>query len=100
MRAAAVLGDGDVVIRWRCRQTRRHRERCRAGKDALAWLLAKGDDIVPIPGTKRIKYLEENAAGTSITFSEAERTVLEQALFSLPVSGERYAAEGMRGVNA
>lgn len=73
---------------------------CTPAQVALAWLLAKGNDIVPIPGTKRIKYLEENVAATSITFSAAEYTVLEQALSNLPVAGERYTGEGMKGVNA
>ena len=73
---------------------------CTPAQVALAWLLCKGDDIVPIPGTKRIKYLEENAAAASVTLSANESAVLEQALSNLPVSGERYTAEGMKGVNA
>lgn len=73
---------------------------CTSAQVALAWLLAKGDDIVPIPGTKRIKYLEENAAVAAFTLTETECSALEQALASLPVSGERYTAEGMKGVNA
>ncbi|WP_323033751.1 aldo/keto reductase [Paracoccus sp. (in: a-proteobacteria)] len=73
---------------------------CTPAQVALAWLLAKGDDIVPIPGTRQIKYLEENAAAASIELGEAERIALEQALSGLPVSGERYTAEGMKGVNA
>lgn len=73
---------------------------CTPAQVALAWLLGKGDDIVPIPGTKRIKYLEENAAAASIALSANESAVLEQALSNLPVSGERYTAEGMKGVNA
>ncbi|TYC64330.1 aldo/keto reductase [Rhodobacterales bacterium] len=73
---------------------------CTPAQVALAWLLAKGDDIVPIPGTKRIKYLEENAAAASIALTETEQSGLEKALSNLPVSGERYTAEGMKGVNA
>ncbi|CTQ47467.1 aldo/keto reductase [Roseibium aggregatum] len=73
---------------------------CTPAQVALAWLLAKGDDIVPIPGTKRIKYLEENAVAASISLTGPEHGVLEQALANLPVSGERYTAEGMKGVNA
>lgn len=73
---------------------------CTPAQVALAWLLGKGDDIVPIPGTKRIKYLEENAAAASIALSANESAVLQQALSNLPVSGERYTAEGMKGVNA
>lgn len=73
---------------------------CTPAQVALAWLLGKGDDIVPIPGTKRIKYLEENAAAASTMLSANESAALEQALSNLPVSGERYTAEGMKGVNA
>ena len=58
---------------------------------ALAWLLHKGDDIVPIPGTKRRAYLEENVAAADITLSEAELKELE-----LPVAGARYPEAMLR----
>ncbi len=77
-----------------------HAKGCTPAQVALAWLLSKGDDIVPIPGTKRLKYLEENAAAASIALSAEEHATLEQALSRLPVAGERYTAEGMKGVNA
>lgn len=67
---------------------------------ALAWLLAKGEDIVPIPGTKRIKYLEENVAAADIALSKEEMDSLDQAAPSGQVFGERYTAEGMKGVDA
>ena len=51
-----------------------------AGQLALAWVLAKGDDIVPIPGTKRRKYLEENAAAVDIRLTPAEVAELEAAV--------------------
>lgn len=73
---------------------------CTSAQIALAWLLSKGDDIVPIPGTKRLKYLEENAAATSILLNENEREILENAISNLPIVGERYTAEGMKGLNA
>ncbi len=73
---------------------------CTPAQVALAWLLGKGNDIVPIPGTKRLKYLEENVAAVSIVLEPEERSALEQAASSLPVAGERYTAEGMKGVNA
>lgn len=73
---------------------------CTPAQIALAWLLSKGDDIVPIPGTKRLKYLEENAAATSVLLNENERETLESAISSLPIVGERYTAEGMKGLNA
>lgn len=67
---------------------------------ALAWLLDQGPDIVPIPGTKRLKYLEENAGATQIQLTDAERKALDVTLARFPVAGARYTAEGMKGVNA
>ena len=66
---------------------------------ALAWLLAQGGDIVPIPGTKRLKYLEENIGATSITLDAEALEDLASAA-RLPVAGARYTAEGMKGVDA
>ena len=66
---------------------------------ALAWLLAQGDNIVPIPGTKRIKYLEENLAAADLTLSPEELSALSRAVSATAVSGERYTPEGMKGVN-
>ncbi len=64
---------------------------------ALAWVLAQGEDIVPIPGTKRRKYLEENAAAVDVELSEKD---LERIEAELPeVSGERYDEAGMASVN-
>jgi aryl-alcohol dehydrogenase-like predicted oxidoreductase len=60
------------------------------GQVALAWLLQKGDDIVPIPGTKRRKYLEENIAAVSLKLSTDEIAQLDQALPPGAVSGPRY----------
>ena len=57
---------------------------------ALAWLLARGDNIVPIPGTKRRKYLEENAAAVDITLSDAEVDALEEAFPPQAAAGLRY----------
>jgi aryl-alcohol dehydrogenase-like predicted oxidoreductase len=61
------------------------------GQIALAWLLHKGDDIVPIPGTKRRKYLEENVAAAEITLTRDEMAALDAALAPEKVSGPRYA---------
>jgi len=58
---------------------------------ALAWLLNKGDDIVPIPGTKRRKYLDENVASASVKLDPAEMQMLDHALAPGKVSGKRYA---------
>ncbi len=57
---------------------------------ALAWLLHKGDDIVPIPGTKRRRYLEENVAAASLTLERAEIEALDRALPPETVAGPRY----------
>jgi aryl-alcohol dehydrogenase-like predicted oxidoreductase len=63
---------------------------CTAGQLALAWVLAQGDDVVPIPGTKRVKYLEENLAATDVRLSEGDLVALEQAVPREAVAGERY----------
>jgi aryl-alcohol dehydrogenase-like predicted oxidoreductase len=57
---------------------------------AIAWLLHKGSDIVPIPGTKRVTYLEENVAAAQITLDAAQMRALDEALASGMVSGARY----------
>jgi aryl-alcohol dehydrogenase-like predicted oxidoreductase len=66
-----------------------------ASQVALAWLLHKGDDIVPIPGTKRRRYLEENAAAASLSLSPAEIAELDRALAPQSVAGPRYNARMM-----
>jgi aryl-alcohol dehydrogenase-like predicted oxidoreductase len=66
---------------------------------ALAWLLHKGDDIVPIPGTKRRKYLEENAAAASISLSAAEMATLDDALRPEAIAGPRYNANNQRWID-
>src|SRR3954452_13247995 len=60
------------------------------GQLALAWVLAQGDDVVPIPGTKRVKYLEENVAAADIRLTEDDLSELEQAVPRGAVSGDRY----------
>ncbi|MCQ8873294.1 aldo/keto reductase [Mesorhizobium sp. LMG17149] len=73
------------------------------GQVALAWLLAKGDgfgiDIVPIPGTKRTKYLGENVAAATIKLDAAEMAALDEALAPGKVSGPRYTERGMAMVD-
>ena len=66
---------------------------------ALAWLLANGEDVVPIPGTKRRKYLEENAAAADIKLSPAEVAEIEAAVPEDQVAGDRYAAENMKNID-
>jgi aryl-alcohol dehydrogenase-like predicted oxidoreductase len=66
---------------------------CSPAQLALAWLLAQGDDLVPIPGTKRRKYLEENAAAVELSLSSSELARIETAVPKGAVAGERYAPE-------
>jgi aryl-alcohol dehydrogenase-like predicted oxidoreductase len=69
------------------------------GQLALAWLLARGDDIVPIPGTKRRKYLEENAGAVDITLTGEDLRRIEEAIPRGSAAGERYSEQMMRTVN-
>lgn len=71
-----------------------------AAQLALAWVLAKGDHIVPIPGTRRSKYLKENIAATEIFLTSEEIERLETIFYPGAAAGERYTEEGMAGVNA
>jgi aryl-alcohol dehydrogenase-like predicted oxidoreductase len=66
---------------------------------ALAWVLAKGDDIIPIPGTKRLKYLEQNAAAASIKLSIRDIAELDAALPPGAAAGTRYPEHAMKAVN-
>jgi aryl-alcohol dehydrogenase-like predicted oxidoreductase len=72
------------------------RKGVKAGQLALAWILAKGEDLVPIPGTKRRKYLEENAAAADIRLSPQEVAELEAAIPREEIAGERYSAANMK----
>jgi len=69
------------------------------GQIALAWLLHKGPDIVPIPGTKRRAYLEENVGAAAISLSEAEIATLDAALAPERVAGPRYNDERMSTID-
>ncbi|TPK57726.1 aldo/keto reductase [Mesorhizobium sp. B2-4-19] len=77
--------------------------RVKPGQIALAWLLGKGDDfavdIVPIPGTKRRKYLEENIAAASLKLDVAEMAALDEALAPGKIAGPRYGERGMAMVD-
>ncbi len=74
-------------------------KKCTPAQLALAWLLAQGDDIVPIPGTKREKYLEENAAAAQIRLSAEDLARIEKVAPHGVAAGQRYPEEGMRRVN-
>ncbi|MEJ1937022.1 aldo/keto reductase, partial [Nostoc sp. NIES-2111] len=67
---------------------------------ALSWLLAQGPDIVPIPGTRRIARLDENAAAVQIGLSATQLRALAQVLVAHPVSGNRYPEAAMAALNA
>jgi len=70
-----------------------------AGQLALAWVMARGNDIVPIPGTKRRKYLEENVAAAAVAISTAEMAEIDRALPKGAAAGERYPAAMMAILN-
>ncbi|MDY3554373.1 aldo/keto reductase [Gemmata sp. JC717] len=70
-----------------------------AGQLALAWVLAQGDDVVPIPGTKRRKYLEENAAAVAVRLQPAEVAELSAAVPTDAVAGERYSEASMKTID-
>jgi aryl-alcohol dehydrogenase-like predicted oxidoreductase len=70
-----------------------------AGQVALAWVLAQGDDVVPIPGTKRRKWLEENVAAAAIRLSPEVVAALGAALAPGRIKGPRYSAERMATVD-
>jgi aryl-alcohol dehydrogenase-like predicted oxidoreductase len=66
---------------------------------ALAWVLAKGDDIVPIPGTKRVEYLEDNVATSELELSSEDIEALDHAVSAHEVTGGRYADRDMALLN-
>jgi len=72
---------------------------CTASQLALAWVLAQGEDIVPIPGTKRRKYLEENLGASKVRIGPAELAQLEAVFPFQAAAGERYPAAAMTLVN-
>ncbi|MEE1944735.1 aldo/keto reductase [Pedobacter sp. KR3-3] len=72
---------------------------CTPAQLALAWVLAQGDDIIPIPGTKKRKYLQENAGAVDVQLSGAELNAIEEILKKYPNVGARYAEGAMKLVN-
>ena len=72
---------------------------CSAGQLALAWVLAQGDDLVPIPGTKRRSYLEENAAAVELVLSPAELDELASVFPAGAAAGSRYPENMMKVLN-
>lgn len=68
---------------------------CTAGQLALAWVLAQGEDLVPIPGTKRVKYLEENVASVAVQLTGDDLARINEIAPQGVAAGTRYAAEQM-----
>jgi aryl-alcohol dehydrogenase-like predicted oxidoreductase len=73
--------------------------RCTPAQLALAWLLAKGPDIVPIPGTKQRKYVEENIGALNVKLTGADVARIEGIATKGVAAGARYPEGGMRTVN-
>lgn len=72
---------------------------CTPGQLALAWVLAQGDDIVPIPGTKRRSYLDENVGALAVRLSPAQLAALDAAFPFNAAAGDRYPASMMGALN-
>jgi len=72
---------------------------CTAAQLAIAWVLAQGDDIIPIPGTKKTKYLRENAASVDVELSAADLENIKNVISKYPNTGMRYAEGAMKLVN-
>jgi aryl-alcohol dehydrogenase-like predicted oxidoreductase len=72
---------------------------CTTAQLALAWVLAQGNDIVPIPGTKHVKYLDQNIEALDVHLSDADLKRLNAILPPGAAAGERYHARGMEAVN-
>jgi len=72
---------------------------CAPGQLALAWVLAQGEDIVPIPGTKQSRYLDENLASLTVRLSPADLRRIDAILPAGSTAGDRYPAQSMQAVN-
>ena len=70
-----------------------------AAQLALAWVLAQGDDIIPIPGTKKRKYLQENAAAVDVSLTANDLQVIENLIAKYPDIGQRYSDGALKLVN-
>ena len=68
---------------------------CTPAQLALAWVLAQGDDLIPIPGTKRVRYLEDNMGALNVKLTESDLKEIKSRLAQIEVLGERYAPDMM-----
>jgi aryl-alcohol dehydrogenase-like predicted oxidoreductase len=75
------------------------RKKCTPSQLALAWVLAQGDDIVPIPGTKHRKYLEENVRALDVELTPADLEEIDEVAPRGVAAGERYQESGMKTIN-
>jgi aryl-alcohol dehydrogenase-like predicted oxidoreductase len=75
------------------------RKKCTPAQLALAWLLAQGQDVVPIPGTKQRRYLEENVAALGVELTSTDLERIEEVAPKGAAAGERYHEAGMRTIN-
>jgi diketogulonate reductase-like aldo/keto reductase len=73
------------------------RKGCTPAQLALAWLLSRGDDVVPIPGSTRVERVEENAAAVDVVLTPEDVAALDA--LGPTVAGDRYAEGGMKAVN-
>jgi aryl-alcohol dehydrogenase-like predicted oxidoreductase len=97
-RFAGAALDQNLVLVERVRAIA-ERKGIKPGQLALAWVLAKGEDLVPIPGTKRRKYLEENAVAAEIELTPDEVAELEAAVPQHEIAGDRYAPANMKSID-
>jgi aryl-alcohol dehydrogenase-like predicted oxidoreductase len=72
---------------------------CTPAQLALAWVLAQGEDIIPIPGTKKRNYLQENAGAIEVKLTSADLITINELINRYPIIGERYSEEAMKMVN-
>jgi aryl-alcohol dehydrogenase-like predicted oxidoreductase len=75
------------------------RKKCSPAQLALAWLLAQGEDIVPIPGTKQVRYLEENVRALAVELTPADLEQIEEVAPRGVAAGDRYHEAGMRTID-
>jgi aryl-alcohol dehydrogenase-like predicted oxidoreductase len=75
------------------------KKQCTPAQFALGWVLAQGEDMIPIPGTKRLKYLEDNMGALAVQLTEADLKQTDVRLSEIKVAGERYAPDMMKLVH-
>jgi aryl-alcohol dehydrogenase-like predicted oxidoreductase len=72
---------------------------CTPSQLALSWVLAQGEDVVPIPGTKRVKYLDENLGALNVRLSKEQLTQIQGIFPTTAVSGDRYPPHAMKVID-